>query len=187
MCLQKSALHHLWAKTLKSHATSCFFDILGSPLDFFHTPATTPSQPETIAMALSTAAASSRIQTPTCTIAPLTLSPVAEWIQNRAAPAEWALINMDSVAGSEVMAAVRCREAAGSPASLPPPGGWPSEESWQERDSGLEPQAAGERAKEDTSLGLLRLMERYSASVELNRRTDATAGAAGKLTFLLKI
>lgn len=93
------------------------------------------------------------------------------------------MISMDSVTGSETKAAVRCREAAGSPASLPPPGGWPLEESWQERDSGLEPQAAEERAGEETSLGLLRLTERYRASVELSRHTDAATGAAGKLTF----
>lgn len=87
---------------------------------------------------------------------------------------------MDSVTGSETKAAARRREAAGSPASLPPPGGWPSEESWQERDSGLEPQAAEERAGEETSLGLLRLTERYRASMELSRHADA---ATGKMTF----
>lgn len=89
---------------------------------------------------------------------------------------------MDSVAGSEMKAAVRCSEAAGSPASQPPAGGWPLEESW-ERDSGLEPQAAEERAGEESSLGLLRLMERYRASVELTHHTDAATGQAGKLTF----
>lgn len=87
------------------------------------------------------------------------------------------MISMDSVAGSETKAAVRCSEAAGSPASQPPPGAWPLEESW-ERDSGLEPQAA-----EESSLGLLRLTERYRASVELSRHADAATGAAGKLTF----
>ncbi|XP_056872426.1 cytospin-A-like [Takifugu flavidus] len=142
----------------------------GSPLDFFHTPATTPSQPETIAMALSTAAACSRIQTlsPACSITPLTPSPVAEWLQKQPPPAEWALMSPDSVAVSETKAAVGIREAVASPPSL---------ESWQERDSGLEPQAAEEGAGEQTPLGLLRLMERYRASVELSPHTDATTGA----------
>uniref|UniRef100_H3CZI3 Cytospin-A n=1 Tax=Tetraodon nigroviridis TaxID=99883 RepID=H3CZI3_TETNG len=135
-------------------------------------------------MALSTAAASSRIQTlsPACTIGPLTHSPGAEWIQNRPSPAEWALISVDSVTGSETKAAGRCREAAASPAGLPPPRGWPSEESWQEPDSGLEPQAAEER-REESSLGFLRLMERYRASVELSLHTDAAAGAAERLEW----
>lgn len=90
------------------------------------------------------------------------------------------MISMDSVPGSET---VRCREAAGSPASLPPPRGWLLEESWQERDSGLELQAAEGRGGEEASLGLLQLMERYRASVELSRHTDAATGAAGKLSF----
>lgn len=66
--------------------------------------------------------------------------------------------------------AVGFREAVGSP---------PSVDSWQERDSGLEPQAAEERAVEVTPLGLLSLMERYRASVEKTSHTDATTGAAG--------
>lgn len=74
----------------------------------------------------------------------------------------------DSVAVSETTPAVGIREAVASP---------PSPESWQERDSGLEPQAAEEGAVEQTPLGLLRLMERYRASVELSPHTDATTGA----------
>lgn len=78
------------------------------------------------------------------------------------------MISPDSVAVSETKAAVGFREAVGSPPSL---------DSWQERDSGLEPQTAEERAGEQTPLGLLRLMERYRASVELSPHTDATTGA----------
>lgn len=151
---------------LKLEFSLIFLHISGSPLDFFHTPATTPSQPETIAMALSTAAACSRIQTlsPACSITPLTPSPVAEWLQKQPPPAEWALISPDSVAVSETKVAVGIREAVASPPSL---------ESWQERDSGLEPQAT----EGQTPLGLLGLMERYRASVELSPHTDATTGA----------
>lgn len=74
----------------------------------------------------------------------------------------------------------RHSKAAGSPASLPASRGSPSEESWQERDSGVEPQAAEERAGEEMTLVLLSLMEHYGASVGLTSRTDITTGAVGK-------
>lgn len=70
---------------------------------------------------------------------------------------------------------------AGSPASLLPSGGSPSEESWQERDSGLEPQAAEERAGEEMTLVLLSLIEHYGSSFGLtSSHTDTTTGAVGK-------
>lgn len=121
-------------------------------------------------MAMSTAAACSRIQTlsPACSITPLTPSPVAEWLQKQPPPAEWTLISPDSAAVSETKAAAGVREAVGSPPSL---------ESWEERDSGLEPQAAEERPGEQAPLGVLRLMERYRASVELSPHPGATTGA----------
>lgn len=77
-------------------------------------------------------------------------------------------------------AAVRHRKAATSPASLPPSSGSPSEESWQERDSGLESQAVEERAGEETTLVLLSLMEHYGASLGLTPNTDVTTGAVGR-------
>lgn len=151
---------------MKSHFLF-FWDILGSPLDFFHTPATTPSQPETIAMALSTAAASSRLQTlpPACSILPLTHPPpVAEWMQKRPAPAGWALMSLDRVGGPRTKAG---GSSAGVPAS-------PSGESWQERDSGLEPQAAEEGAGEEAAAAA-------DLGVETSPRPDASTGAAGAL------
>lgn len=67
-------------------------------------------------------------------------------------------------------------KAADSPAS----GGSPSDESWQERDSGVEPQAAEERAGEEMTLVLLSLMEHYGASMGLTSHADITTGAVGK-------
>lgn len=156
---------------------------LGSPLDFFHTPPTTPSEAELTAMALSSAASSSKAQTPSPpgSTTPSPTSPITEWAQKPPAPSEWAVISVDS---SETRAcsnaAARHGEGAGSPASLPPSRGSPSEESWQERDSGLEPQAAEERAGDEMTLVLLSLMEHYGASIGLTPHTDVTTGAVGK-------
>ena len=60
--------------------------------------------------------------------------------------------------------------------------GSPSEQSWQERDSGMEPQAAAERAGEEMTLVLASLMEHYGASLGLTPNTDITTGAVGKLS-----
>ncbi|XP_074471214.1 uncharacterized protein LOC141755841 [Sebastes fasciatus] len=167
----------------------------GSPLDFFHTPPTTPSEAELTAMALSTAASSSsKAQTPSpagSSNTPSTTSPLADWTQKLpTAPSEWAVISVDSITsetnGSD--AAVRRGKAAGSPvrpASLPPSRGSPSEQSWQERDSGMEPQAAAERAGEEMTLVLFSLMEHYRASLGLNPNTDVTTGAVELLRRLI--
>ncbi|XP_075893695.1 cytospin-A-like isoform X2 [Nelusetta ayraudi] len=156
----------------------------GSPLDFFHTPPTTPTQAELTAMALSSAASSS--QASPGSAAPSLTSPITEWTQKPTAPAEWAVISVDS---SETRAcsgaAARHGEAAGSPASLPASGGSPSEESWQERDSGVEPNATEEKAGEEMTLVLLSLMEHYGASVGLTPHADITTGAVELLRNLI--
>ncbi|TMS12161.1 Cytospin-A [Larimichthys crocea] len=73
----------------------------------------------------------------------------------------------------------------GSPASPPLSSESPSEQSWQERDSGLEPQAAEERAGEEMTLVLLSLMEHYRASLGLTPNTDVTTGAVELLRRLI--
>ncbi|XP_049914997.1 cytospin-A-like [Epinephelus moara] len=170
----------------ESHGTT------GSPLDFFHTPPTTPSEAELTAMALSSAASSSKAQTPSPagSATPSTTSPLAEWTQKLSAPSEWAVISVDSVSSETKVsdAAGRHGKAAGSPvspASLPASRGSPSEQSWQERDSGLEPQAAMERAGEEMTLVLLSLMEHYRASLGLSPNTDVTTGAVELLRRLI--
>ncbi|XP_071323372.1 cytospin-B-like [Trachinotus anak] len=164
----------------------------GSPLDFFHTPPTTPSEAELTAMALSSAASCNKAQTPPAdSTTPSTTTPVADWTQKPSAPSEWAVISVDSITPSETNvsdAAGRHGKAAvspGSPASLPPSRGSPSEQSWQERDSGLEPQAAAERVGEEMTLVLLSLMEHYRASLGLNPNTDVTTGAVELLRRLI--
>lgn len=161
------------------------FYYLGSPLDFFHTPPTTPLEAELTAMALSSAASSNRAQTPSPpgSTTPSATSPIADWTQKLSAPSEWAVISVDSIACSETNvsdAVVRHGKAVSSPVSLPPSRGSPSEESWQERDSGLDPQAAEERSGEETTLVLLSLMEHYGASLGLAPNTDVTTGAVGR-------
>ncbi|XP_076612438.1 uncharacterized protein LOC143336269 isoform X2 [Chaetodon auriga] len=170
-----------------SHSTK------GSPLDFFHTPPTTPSEAELTAMALSSAASSNKAQTPSPagSTTPSNASPIADWTQQLSAPSEWAVISVDGVACSETNvsdAAARHGKAAGSPgspASPPLSTGSPSEQSWQERDSGLEPQAAAERAGEEMTLVLLSLMEHYRASLGLSPNTDVTTGAVELLRYLI--
>lgn len=166
----------------------------GSPLDFYQTPPTTPSEADLTAMALSSAASSNKAQTPSpdsvgSTTSSIT-SPAGDWTQKLSAPSEWAVISVDSIGSSETNlsdAAARHRNTAASlcsPLSLSPFSGSSSEQSWQERDSGLEPQAAAERAGEEVTLVLLSLMEHYRASVGLNTNTDDTSGAVGR-HFLL--
>ncbi|XP_022051290.2 cytospin-A-like isoform X1 [Acanthochromis polyacanthus] len=161
----------------------------GSPLDFFQTPPTTPSQAELTVMALSSAASSDKAQTPSPTDS--TTSPVADWTQKPSAPSEWAVINVDSIASSKTNmndAAGRHEKASvslSSPASPPPSRGSPSEPSWQERDSGLEPQATAERAGEEMTLVLLSLMEHYRVSLGLTPNTDITTGAVELLRRLI--
>ncbi|XP_040016074.2 uncharacterized protein LOC120807776 [Gasterosteus aculeatus] len=155
----------------------------GSPLDFFHTPPTTPSEAELTAMALSSSASST---TTTFSVTP----PPADWTQNPSAPSEWAVISVDGVAPETNVsdAAVMRGKAAGSPGSpafLPPSGDSASEQSWLERDSGLEPQAAAERVGEEMNLVLLSLMEHYRASLCLAPNDDVTTGAVELLRRLI--
>lgn len=135
-------------------------------------------------MALSSAASSNKVETPSPagSATPSTASPIGDWTQKPSAPSEWAVISVDSITCSEANpsdGAAKHGKAAGSPSSLPPSRGSGSEESWQERDSGLETQAAEERAGEETTLVLLSLLEHYRASLGLTPNTDVATGAVG--------
>ncbi|KAI4802214.1 hypothetical protein KUCAC02_020066 [Chaenocephalus aceratus] len=158
----------------------------GSPLDFYQTPPTTPSEADLAAMALSSAASSSKAQTPS-PAGSTASSPLAEWTQKLSAPSEWAVISVDSISSQTNVSDAAVRQhggAAGSPTSRPPSRGSPSEHSWQDRDSGVEPQAAAERSEEMT-LVLLSLMEHYRASMGLTPNTDVTTGAVELLRCLI--
>ncbi|XP_029902771.1 cytospin-A-like [Myripristis murdjan] len=165
----------------------------GSPLDFFHTPPTTPSEAELTAMALPSSASTNEAQqkdTPspeTASTAPQATSGA----QKPSVPSEWAVISIDGVTSpgrNASDAAARHGKAAvslGSSVSLPPSRGSPSEQSWQERDSGLEPQAAVERAGQEMTLVLFSLIEHYRASLGLSSGQDVTTGAVELLRRLV--
>lgn len=156
---------------------------LGSPLDFYHTPPTSPSEAEVTAMASPSAASTDKVQTssPVASTTPSTPSQAADWKQKLSAPSEWAVISVESINSSDAAAG----QEKDVPIALPLPRGSPSEQSWQERDSGMELQAAAERPGEEMTLVLLSLMEHYRASLGLTPNTDITTGAVGMgLVFL---
>ncbi|XP_028253200.1 cytospin-B-like isoform X2 [Parambassis ranga] len=133
-------------------------------------------------------AASDKAQTPSPvgSTTPSAISPIVDWTQKLPAPSEWAVISVDSIASSETNvsdAAARREKAVVSLSSLC--GGLPAEQSWQERDSGLEPQAAAERTGDEMTLVLLSLMEHYRASLGLTPNTDVTTGAVELLRRLI--
>ncbi|XP_038123526.1 cytospin-A-like isoform X4 [Cyprinodon tularosa] len=134
----------------------------GSPLDFYHTPPTSPSEEELAAMALPSAAST-----------------------------EWAVISVESInsLGTNSSDAATGQEKVVSSLDvqtpIPLPQRSPSEQSWQERDSGMESQAAAERTGEEMTLVLLSLMEHYRASMGLTPNTDITAGAVEMLRRLI--
>ncbi|KAK2856046.1 hypothetical protein Q5P01_004781 [Channa striata] len=175
----------------------------GSPLEFFHTAPTTPSEAALAAMALSSADSSNKAQaasapssttpssssTTTTTTTTTATSPIAEWTHKLSAASEWAVISVDSITSSEtnVSDAARQGKAAGSPgspASLPPTRS-PSQQSWQERDSGLESQAAAESTEEEVTMVLLSLMEHYRASLGPTASTDVPTAPVELLKHLL--
>ncbi|XP_047243537.1 cytospin-A-like isoform X1 [Girardinichthys multiradiatus] len=165
----------------------------GSPLDFYHTPPTSRSEAELIAMALPSAAPTDKVQTssPVVSTTPSSPSPAADWKRQLSTPSEWAMISVESVnslnTNSSDAAAGREKVVNSSdiPIPLPLPQGSPSEQSWQERDSGMEPQAAAERAGGEMTLVLLSLMEHYRASLGLTPNTDITTGAVEMLRRLI--
>lgn len=150
----------------------------GSPLDFYHTPPTSPSEADVAPMALPSAASADGTQTssPAASINPPSTSAVPDWAQKPSAPSEWAVINEDAISsdGNSSDAAVRQEKAAVDSSLLP------SEQSWRERDSGMEPQAAAERDGDEMTLVLLSLMEHYRAPLGLTPNTDVTSGAVGE-------
>lgn len=160
----------------------------GSPLDFYHTPPTSPSEADLAAMAAASAD-NTKTSSPAASIPPTTsyTSQLPDWTQQPSAPSEWAVISVDSAISSDTNwsdAAVRQdKVAAGSEGSslLPSSRETPTEQSWGERDSGMEPQAAAERDGNEMTLVLLSLMEHYRAPLGLTPNTDLTSGAVGKL------
>ncbi|XP_017267286.1 cytospin-A [Kryptolebias marmoratus] len=166
----------------------------GSPLDFYHTPPTSPSEADLAVMALPSAASSADSTQTSSTVAsvsPSSSSLVPGWTQKPSAPSEWAVISVDSAISSDANwsdAAVKQEKAAAgsdSPSSPPSSRGTPSEQSWQERNSGMEPLAVAERDGNEMTLVLLSLMEHYRAQLGLTPNTDITSGAVEMLRRLI--
>ncbi|KAM6954366.1 uncharacterized protein FYW47_013319 [Aplochiton taeniatus] len=162
----------------------------GAHLDLFHTPPSSPSEADLAAMAL--ASTSTQVQKGTSlaeagsSSAPSNIK-VTDWSHKLSIPPEWAVIGLDTIVSppNRTGRTVTCHSSPGSPGQGPSSRGSPSDQSWQERDSGLEPQAGTERAGEEMALVLLSLMEHYKASLGLSPGMDSTTGAIDLLRRLL--
>ena len=155
----------------------------GSPLDFFHTPPTSPSEEAQLAALASSSSSvfTNKMQTP-CSPCPPTPTP-SNCPRQQVLQGEWALISMESQPSpqmslshekkeEEEAGAKHCGNVGSlSPAPMPLPWGSPTEQVWQERDSGLE-----------TSLVMQSLMEYYRASLGLSPGPDDSVGAVGRTT-----
>lgn len=164
----------------------------GSPLDFFQTAPTTPSEAVLSAMIASSRASSASAATPemaACTTPFTPTSPLPDWAHRLSPPSEWAVISEDSITSAHTDASASIDTTAAfrlnRPSEEPTSSGSPSEQSWQERDSGLEPQVIAERASEEMTLVLLSLMEHYQSCLGLAHNTDLTSGAVELLRHLI--
>ncbi|XP_061668416.1 cytospin-A-like [Syngnathoides biaculeatus] len=158
----------------------------GSPFDFFQTHLM-PSEADLTSMTIASKSSSRRLQTPSLEIATHdscgTTYAITDWVQGLSPPSEWAILSIDrsikspnlsgEVAGHDEAPAVSLRSLT----SLNSSRVWPLEESWQESDSGLEPQVAAESSGEKLSQALLCLMDRHSTLMGLTLDTDTTVEA----------
>lgn len=162
----------------------------GSPLDFFHTAPTTPTEADLNAMSSKASSDSATPETAGC-ITPFPTTPIVDWAHKLYTPSEWAIISVDSISSAQTNVSdastghTQSVLSLDSPLQLPTSTGSPSEQSWQERDSGLEPQAAAERASEEMTLVLLSLMEHYQTSLGLTPNTDLLSGTVELLRHLI--
>lgn len=157
----------------------------GSPLDFFQTPPTTPTEAALNAMASRASSDSATPETAACTTPFTPTSPLSDWAHKLSTPSEWAVISVDSINSSHTSVRDGTTAVLDSPIQEPTSRGSPSEQSWQERDSGLEPQACAERASEEMTLVLLSLMEHYQGSLGLAPNPDLASGAVELLRHLI--
>ncbi|XP_061560668.1 cytospin-A-like [Phycodurus eques] len=158
----------------------------GSPFDFFQTHLT-PSEADVTTMAISSETSSHRPQTPSLEMPPhdshATTFAVTDWAQRLSPPSEWAILSVDgSIKSPNVSGEVAGHDEAPvvslcSLTSLNSSRVWPLEQSWQEKDSGLEPQAAAERSGKKLSRALLRLIERHCTLLGLSLDMDTTVVA----------
>ncbi|CAL8314813.1 unnamed protein product [Lota lota] len=169
----------------------------GSPLDFFHTPPSSPSEDAQLT-ALASASSSvftNKMQTP-CSPCPPAPTP-SNCPRQQLIHGEWALISMESQRSPEMSLSPEKKEeeeegakhcatvGALSLAPMPPSWSSPAEQCWQERDSGLECPLGAEQVGQETSLVMRSLMEYYRASLGLNPGPDDAVGAVELLRRLV--
>ena len=160
----------------------------GSPLDFFHTPPTSPSEEAQLAALASSSSSvfTNKMQTP-CSPCPPAPTP-SNCPRQQLLHGEWALISMESQRPPQMSLSHEKKEeeevgakhcgAAGSLSPAPTP----LEQMWQERDSGLETPLRAEQVGQETSLVMQSLMEYYRASLGLSPGPDDSVGAVGRTT-----
>ncbi|XP_057679410.1 cytospin-A-like [Corythoichthys intestinalis] len=150
--------------------------------DFFQAP-TMPSEVDLSAMVMSSAASSYRMRTSSVEVAghPSRSNAfvVKDCVQRPSTPSEWAVLSVDSSKSLNTSCEAGGHDEAPTVrmCSLNMSRAWPLEQSWQERDSGLEPQPAAEQSEEEQSHTLLGLMERNRTSMGLSLNSDVTAKA----------
>ncbi|KAM9779435.1 uncharacterized protein ACBT44_000841 isoform 1-T2 [Syngnathus typhle] len=156
----------------------------GSPLEFFQALAM-PSETDLAALAMSSASFANRSQTPSLKMAANASLGTSLAVTQ---PTEWAVLSKEKssdergeVASHDEAPAINLCSLTSQHSSRV----WPLEQSWQEKDSGLEPQAAAERSGEELSQALLGLMERHRTMLGLNLSTDATTEAVELLRHLI--
>ncbi|KAJ3606765.1 hypothetical protein NHX12_026284 [Muraenolepis orangiensis] len=171
----------------------------GSPLDFFSTPPTSPSEDSHLT-ALASASSSvftNKMQTG-CNPCPPAPTP-SNCPRQRPLHGERAPIGNESQRPPleksqsrekvEEEAAVAKQwgtvGALGSPPLPPPPCSSPVKPSWQERDSGLESQLGAEQMSQETNLVMQSLMEYYKASLGLSPGPGDAEGAVELLRRLV--
>ncbi|KAL0967633.1 hypothetical protein UPYG_G00254720 [Umbra pygmaea] len=113
-------------------------------------------------------------------------------------PTEWAVISLESSpspqgTGTDVDAgrqSVKCssspNSSPASPGQGPPSKGSPLEQSWQEQDSGLEPQGRQECSRDELVLALLGLLEHHVSAPGLSPSLEPPSRAAVLLRRLIK-
>ncbi|XP_059897644.1 cytospin-A-like isoform X2 [Gadus macrocephalus] len=186
--------------TMGNHAGKDSIGHTGSPLDFFHTPPTSPSEEAQLAALASSSSSvfTNKMQTPChpCSPCPPTPTP-SNCPRQQVLQGEWALISMESQPSpqmslshekkeEEEAGAKHCGNVGSlSPAPMPLPWGSPTEQVWQERDSGLESPLGAEQVGQETSLVMRSLMEYYRASLGLSPGPDDSVGAVELLRRLV--
>ncbi|XP_041716015.1 cytospin-A isoform X1 [Coregonus clupeaformis] len=173
----------------------------GSHLDLFQTPPSSPSDSD-LAPAVSQLLQQGTLSSGATRgiVCQGGASPISNWSHTLSVPPEWAVISVESSAsppgtGIEMEGSRRTVQRSSShkshnsspvsPGQGPQFEGSSLEHSWQERDSGMEPHAAPERAGEEMALALFSLLEHHRSAVGLSPGLDAPAGAAELLSRLL--